>query len=119
MPEYLKENEHPVNQAAKKVLKKPERNQLYCLQAALKAVIDQKLELLNPDLQDHLELLLYQGKPKETMEFLEGEHNLQSDLPEKPDLAQLASVILEQLHSRLSATMEGYPKPNRLPANFR
>ena len=119
MPEYLKENEHPVNQIAKKVLKKPDSSLLYCFQAALEAVENQVVKLLQPDLLENLEALMYLWSPKEAMELLEGEHNLLSDLPQKPNLAQLASAILEQLHRRLSATMEGYPRPNRLPANFR
>ena len=38
MKEYLEENNHPVNQIAKKVLKNPDPSLLYCLQAAKEGV---------------------------------------------------------------------------------
>ena len=123
MPEYLKENEHPVNQAAKKVLKNPDPSLLYCLQAADEAIKTGKLKVRYPHLIENLEAFLALWSPENALKFLLGEgdqeHDLMSDFPKKPDLLSLGSAVLEQLHSRLSAELIGYPRPRDLPANFR
>ena len=119
MSEYLKENEIPVNMAAKKVLKTPDHSLLYCLQAAQLAIDLGELKVLRPALQENLEVRLFEWSPGKAMEFLEGEHDLIRDFPEKPDLASLGNAVLQQLDSRLSAELIGYPQPRDLPANFR
>jgi hypothetical protein len=119
MTEYLKENEMPVNQAAKKVLKNPDPSLLYCLQAAQEALETGKLQVRYPHLLDNLEVFLALWSPEGAMKFLEGEHDLIRDFPKKPDLLSVGIAVLEQLHSRLSAELIGYPRPRGLPANFR
>ena len=122
MPEYLKENEHPVNQAAKKVLKNPDPSMLYCLQAADESLKYGKIQLerqISYQLQENLEAFLAEWSPKNALNFLLGGHDLLSEFPENPNLEDIATVVLEHLHSRLSATLIGYPRPRDLPANFR
>ena len=119
MSEYLKENDMPVNQEAKRVLSNPDPSLLYCLQAAQEAVDKGLVKVLNPALSENLEYMLAQWSPKGAMEFLEGEHDLVRDFPKKPDLQSVGNAVLQQLDSRLSAELEGYPRPRDLPANFR
>lgn len=118
MSEYLKENDLQVNQSAKKVLNNPDPSLLYCLQAALVAIEAGELKPTY-QLRENLEALLYEWSPKGAMELLEGEHDLIRDFPKNPNLAQVANAVLQQLDSRLSAELIGYPRPRDLPANFR
>jgi hypothetical protein len=122
MKESLQANKAPFNQLAKRELlaqKLPyDPSLLYCLQAAKQALKAGEVKALNRSLPQHLDNL--EGQPQEqAWQWLENDHDLQSDLPENPELSDLAEATLEQLHSRLSATLPGYPKPNELPANFR
>lgn len=125
--EPLKENLQLLNQLSKKLLKKagedPSPRSLYCLQLALWGLESGNLESNQPGLRENLESLLYQFSPKRAMEILEGpdRHDLLKDLPkeERDNPLSLALVVLEQLHSRLSAELPGYPRPRDLPANFR
>jgi hypothetical protein len=118
MSEYLKENNHPLNQAAKKVLKNPDYSLLYCLQAAHEALMEglvKPYRRISYQLQENLEALLFLWGPDETMEFLldlegdDGEQDLLSEFPENLNLEDVAVIVLEHLHSRLIAEMEGYP----------
>ena len=112
MSEYLKENEHPVNQVAKKVLKNPAPDVLYCFQAADEAIKTGLVKLdrrISYELQLNLEHLMYVWNPQNAMKFLLGEHNLLTDFPKKPNLLGVGGAVLDQLHSRLTAEVEGYP----------
>ena len=94
MKEYLKENEMPVNQAAKKVLKNPDPSLLYCLQAAQLVIDLGELKVLRPALRENLEVMLAEWSPENAMAFLEGEHDLIRDFPKKLNLAELANAVL-------------------------
>lgn len=118
MSEYLKENEHPVNQVAKKVLKNPAPDVLYCFQAADEVIKESLVKLdrrISYELQLNLEHLMYVWNPKNAMKFLlvpEGEdweHDLIGDMPKNPDLEDVAVAVIEQLHDQLTAKVEGYP----------
>lgn len=118
MSEYLKENDIQVNQEAKKVLNNPDPSLLYCLQAADLAVTMGLLKL-TPALLENLEYMLALWSPEGAMEFIAGEHDLVRDFPKKPTLQEVANAVLQQLGSRLSAELEGHPRPRDLPANLR
>ncbi|PKN63261.1 MAG: hypothetical protein CVU57_20360 [Deltaproteobacteria bacterium HGW-Deltaproteobacteria-15] len=125
--EPVKENLSQLNLLAKKLLKKagedPSPDSLYCLQLAMWGLESGNLESDQPGLRENLESLLYLQEPKKALKFLEGpdQHDLLRDLPkeERNNPLSLALVVLEQLHSRLSAELPGYPRPRDLPANFR
>lgn len=123
MKELLPENEDELNQLAKKALKSVkadvEPNMLYCLQLAKWSLESGKVEILNDQLGENLDALLYLWEPKNAMEFLLGEHDLLKDLPKNWKPLDLAVAVLNQLDSRLTEYLEGYPRPRDLPANFR
>ena len=128
MPEEpLKENRDELNQLAKRYLKrvkqKPEPKQLYALQLAKWGLESGNLECQNEELQHNLNGLLEDWEPKKAQNFLlvndSGDpENLLKQLDEKKPL-NLALLVLNQLDSRLSAHLSGYPKPRDLPANLR
>ena len=74
---------------------------------------------VEPQLLDNLEVFLAEWSPENAMKFLEGEHDLMRDIPENSDLLDVGHAVLQQLHSRLTAELIGYPRPKDLPANFR
>jgi len=128
MTEPVKENLSPLNFLAKKLLKKagesPSPRSLYCLQLAMWGLESGNLETNQPGLRENLESFLWQFSPRRAMEILEGpdRHDLLRDLPkeERENLVSLTLVVLEQLHSRLSAELPGYiRRPRDLSANFR
>lgn len=114
----LTENRLPINQVAKFALNRAKADadprKLYCLQAAKWALDSGKEALLRADLayqlKENLEALLYRTEPADAMLFLEGEHNLMADLPRENerDALTVGVIVLEQLDSRLSATLPGY-----------
>ena len=70
-----------------------------------------KVDLLQPGLQESLEECLYQWSPKKAMDFLTNnrEDNPLGQKVDKNNPVEVAALILNQLDSRLSAEMEGYP----------
>ena len=122
MKERLPENNRPINRIAKEAMKRaqysPDPSLMYCLQAAYECIQRGIIETRYPQLSENLEALMYQWSPKNVIKFLQGEHDLVTDLPKGPLVGDVASAVLEQLHSRLSATLPGYPRPRHLPANF-
>ena len=79
------------------------------------------MEALNPDLQDHIERLMYVEEPKEAMDFMGLEdHDLVGEIKREKDQSALnmAVVILEHIHSRLTDQVDGYPGP-AFPKNLR
>jgi len=131
MPELLPENEHSLNQIAKRLLKKvkqdPDPNLLYCLQLAKWGLESGQAESLRDGLRENLESLLFEWSPEKAQEFfLKGdgqeEEDLLQNLEKKPlenEPLYLSVVLLEHLDSRLSASLVGYPRPRDLPTNFR
>ncbi|MBW1800957.1 MAG: hypothetical protein JRJ85_09520 [Deltaproteobacteria bacterium] len=129
MMEILKANSDELNQLSKQFLKEigqyPDPSLLYCLQLGKWGIESGKLEVRYPALLENLESFLYQWNPDEAMKFLTvndsgDEEDILSYLgSDEPSPLNLAIVILEQLNSRLTATLPGYPKPRDLPANFR
>lgn len=128
MKELIPENEDPLNQSAKKALKEvkesPEPSLLYCLQLAEWGLKSGQVKVLQTGLQANLEALMCQWSPKGAMEFLTvndsgDEENVLAYAEGDESPLNLAVVILNQLDSRLSASLPGYPSPRDLPANFR
>jgi hypothetical protein len=117
MEELLVENRMLINVLAKAALRKenflPENNLLYCLQVAKWALDHGKLAVwdrVRYQLSENLNALLYLTQPADAMLYLEGEHDLMADFENlNPTAKVLAAIVLNQLHSRLSATLPGYP----------
>jgi hypothetical protein len=112
-------NQTELNQYGKEKLleAKAERSQgsPYILQLAMWG-LDNGLEVKEHlPLRDHLEFLLYQAIPEKAMKFLEGEHDLMTELEPDMEPLEAAEVVIEHLHSRLQAEIEGYniPMPYR------
>lgn len=119
MYEPLEENLSILNQLCKKALEKvkeyPSPNQLYCLQLALWGLESGQVEQVDDrPLKEHLEYLMYHWKDKDNvMKFLLGnESSLLSWARNREDRepVALAGLILEQLNSRLTEEVEGYPR---------
>jgi hypothetical protein len=130
MHEQLPENQHELNQLAKKLLKdvkqRPEPNMLYCLQLAKWGLESGKVESLRDGLRENLESLLFEWSPEKAQKFIlqgdeESEEDLLAGLEKKylNDPLYLSVALLEHLDSRLSATLPGYPRARDLPAGFR
>ena len=121
--EPLPQNNRTINRISKQTLKRahhsPDPSCLYCLQTAKWSIEKGFIKTRFPQLEINLDALLYEWSPKIAMRLLEGEHNLMSDLPKDPTAAMIGAAVLEQLHSRLAATLPGYPGARDLPANFR
>lgn len=122
--EFLKDNQDELNQLSKKLLKKvkeqPEPKWLYCLQLANWSLESGNIEASNDLLPEHLDALLVDWSPENAWKFLSvndsgDEEDLVSYAEGKKE-APLNVAVLDQLDSRLSASMNGYPKPPGLPA---
>ena len=119
MTEFLSANNDPLNQASKKALLRAKADadpsQLYCLQLAMWG-LETGLFEASWELKENLEGLLAQP-PEQAYKFLlesedpedEGCHNPLGDAGPNPLPVMLAVEILETLHSRLTATADGYP----------
>jgi hypothetical protein len=120
MPERIKENSLPLNQLAKRALQSvkesPDSSDLYLLQLVWWALDKGKLSLDGPlsqqsTMREFLEA--FPGwKPEIVMQvFLE--NSLQEPVeiypPGPVNPVKLAEAALEQLHSRLTAAVPGYP----------
>ena len=123
MHEQLPENQHELNQLAKKLLKKvkqdPDPRLLYHLQLAKWALESGKAESLRDGLRENLESLLYEWSPEKAQKFLLNGNGEELSLLKgvkqalRNDPLYLAVLLLEHLDSRLSASLVGYPRPNQ------
>jgi hypothetical protein len=120
----VKANQNKFNQLAKESLKSKkyplDHDLLYSLQVAKWALEKGKLEVLNDRILSYLDNLLYDWNQDKAWAYLEPEdHFLLNDLGNDHSPENVALVVLTNLDYRLKETVDGYPRPRDLPANFR
>ena len=117
MAEWMKANEHPVNQKAKSLLLKakvkPYPAQLYILQLAQWGLESADLPLLHLDLPAEVEALLGREDQEAVLKWLvpPEENRLEMELPKAKSPEDGAWEVLDQLHISLGASVDGYPRP--------
>ena len=128
MPELHPENNAPLNQAAKQLLKQagqvPRQNALYVVQLmqwSLENDLDDLKPVLRDRISDSVESLLG-APPKEAMFYLvqapsgdQGEVSLSERSLEGLNPDEAATALLQHLHEKMSETVPGYPIAAPLP----
>jgi hypothetical protein len=93
---------------------KPNEMQLHCLEAAQWAILQDPNNLRYSQLEDSVETLLYYWEPSTVMTFLEMERCQIDALPSKPQLGDIASIVLEQIKNKLAEEPKNFSGAKRV-----
>ena len=98
---------------------RPSGMKLHCLEAAQWAILRVPNDPKYPQLEDNLETLMYYWEPRTVMKFIERECCLMDILPPKPLLADIATVVLEQLNKKSNSKSETFTEAKRETMHFK